>query len=116
MQTGWLVRVACCREGDEVLRIPPNSHYFDERQLCNLFRGKWIGYLLRGTIEDCPGATYGVLSKVIQDYVIPFAVTNNIIQDARNHAKTGIFGKPDDKSGMHTSFNRQSKTWDMSVN
>ncbi len=65
MQTGWLVGVACCRKGDDVLRIPPNSHYFDERQLCNPFRGKWIGYLLRGTIEDCPGTTYRVLSKVI---------------------------------------------------
>ncbi len=67
MQTGWLVCVACCRKGDDVLRIPPNSHYFDERQLRNPFRGKWIGYLLRGTIEDCPGATYCVLSKVIRD-------------------------------------------------
>ena len=65
MQTGWLVRVACCREGDDVLRIPPNSHYFDERQLRNPFRGKWIGYLLRGTIEDCSGATYRVVSEVI---------------------------------------------------
>ncbi len=32
MQTGWLVRVACCREGDDVLRIPPNSHYFDVKE------------------------------------------------------------------------------------
>ncbi len=24
MQMGWLVCVACCREGDDVLRIPPN--------------------------------------------------------------------------------------------
>ncbi len=94
MQMGWLVRVACCREGDDVLRIPPNSHYFDERQLRNPFRGKWIGYLLHSTIEDCPGATYHVLSKVILDYVNPYVVTNNIIQDARDHAKADIFGKP----------------------
>ena len=65
MQTGWLVRVACCHEGDDVLRIPPNSHYFDERQLRNPFCGKWIGYLLHGTIEDCTGTTYCVLSEVI---------------------------------------------------
>jgi hypothetical protein len=65
MQTGWLIRVACCCEGDEVLRIPPNSHYFDERQLRNPFSGKWIAYLLHGTTEDCPGATYCVLSEVI---------------------------------------------------
>jgi hypothetical protein len=96
MQTGWLVCVACCREGDDMLRILPNSHYFDERQLCNPFRGKWIGYLLHGTIEDCPGATYRVLSKVIRDYVNPYAVTNIIIQDACNHAKADIFGKPND--------------------
>jgi hypothetical protein len=25
MQAGWSVCVACCREGDDVLRIPPNS-------------------------------------------------------------------------------------------
>ncbi len=78
------------------MRIPPNSHYFDERQLCNPFRGKWIGYFLCGAIEDCPGATYRVFSKVIRDYVNPYVVTNNIIQDARNHAKADIFGKLDD--------------------
>ncbi len=96
MQMGWLVCVACCRKGDDVLRIPPNSHYFDERQLCKPFRRKWIGYLLYGTIEDCPGATYCVLSEVIRDYVDPYAVTNNIIQDARDHAKADIFYKPND--------------------
>ncbi len=96
MQTGWLVHVACCRKGDDVLRIPPNSHYFDERQFCNPFHRKWIGYLLCGTIQDCPGTTYRLLSEVIQDYVHPYTVTNNIIQDARDHAKADIFSKPDD--------------------
>jgi hypothetical protein len=96
MQTGWLVRVACCRKGDDLLRIPLNSHYFDERQLCNPFRGKWIGYLIRGTIVDCPGATYCVLPEVIRDYVNLYTVTNNIISDALNHAKADIFGKLDD--------------------
>jgi hypothetical protein len=36
------------------------------------------------------------MSEVIQDYVNPYAVTNNILQDARNHAKADLFGKPDD--------------------
>jgi hypothetical protein len=35
IQTGWLVRVACCRKGDDVLRIPLSAHYYDERQLRN---------------------------------------------------------------------------------
>ncbi len=96
IQTGWLVRVACCRKGDDVLRIPPSAHYFDERQLCNPFHGKWVGYLLCGTIKDCPSVTYCVMSEVIQDYVNPYVVTNNILQDARNHAKADLFGKPDD--------------------
>jgi hypothetical protein len=30
---GWLVHVACCREEDEVLSIPPNAHYFDKDKL-----------------------------------------------------------------------------------
>jgi hypothetical protein len=46
IQTGWLVRVACCHEGDDMLRIPPTAQYFDERQLCNPFCGKWISNLL----------------------------------------------------------------------
>jgi hypothetical protein len=79
MQMGWLVRVACCRKGDDFLRIPPSAHYYDERQLCNLFCGKWVGYLLRGTIEDCPGITYCVMSEVVRDYVDPYVVTNNIL-------------------------------------
>ncbi len=65
IQTGWLVRVACCHKGDDVLRIPLSAHYFDERQFHNPFRRKWVGYLLRGTIEDCPGVTYHVMSEVI---------------------------------------------------
>jgi hypothetical protein len=79
-----------------VLRIPPTAQYFDERQLHNPFRRKWIGYLLCSTVEDFPGTTYHVLSKVIQDYVNPYAVTNNILQDAHNRAKADLFGKPDD--------------------
>jgi hypothetical protein len=65
IQTGWLVRVACCCEGNDVLRIPPSAHYYDKRQLCNPFRRKWVGYLLCGTIEDCPSITYQVMSEVI---------------------------------------------------
>jgi hypothetical protein len=95
IQTGWLVRVACCREGNDVLRNPPSAHYYDERQLLNPFHGKWVGYLLRGTIEDCPGVLYHVMSEVIRDYVNRYVVTNNILQDARDHAKADLFGKPD---------------------
>jgi hypothetical protein len=92
---GWLVRVACCREGNDVLRIPPSAHYYDERQLWNPFCRKWVGYLLRSTIKDCPGVTYCVMSGVIRDYVNPYTVTNNILQDARDHTKADLFSKPD---------------------
>jgi hypothetical protein len=36
------------------------------------------------------------MSEVIQDYVNPYTVTNNILQDACNHAKADLFGKLDD--------------------
>jgi len=52
---GWLVRVACCCEEDEVLSIPPNAHYFDEGKLRLPFRAKWISYLLRKTVAIVPG-------------------------------------------------------------
>jgi hypothetical protein len=95
IQTGWLVHVACCCKGNDVLRIPPSAHYYDKSHLCNPFYGKWVGYLLHSTIEDCPGVTYRVMSEVIRDNVNPYAVTNNILQDARDHAKADLFGKPD---------------------
>ena len=93
---GWLVTVACCREEDEVLSIPPNAHYFDEGKLRLPFRAKWISYLLRKTVADCPGASYRVMSEVIRDYVNEYAITNNILQDARDHAKKNIFGEAED--------------------
>jgi hypothetical protein len=93
---GWLVRVACCREEDEVLSIPPNAHYFDEEKLRLPFRAKWVSYLLRKTLADCPGASYRVMSEVIRDYVNEYAITNNILQDARQHARKDIFGEAED--------------------
>jgi hypothetical protein len=33
IESGWLVRVICCREGDDNLSIPPNGHYIDEKKL-----------------------------------------------------------------------------------
>ena len=93
---GWLVRVACCREEDEVLSIPPNAHYFDEEKLRLPFRAKWVSYLLRKTLADCPGASYRVMSEVIHDYVNEYAITNNILQDARQHARKDIFGEAED--------------------
>jgi hypothetical protein len=112
---GWLVHVACCHKGDDILRIPTSAHYYDERQLCNPFHRKWAGYLLRGTIEDCPGVTYRVMSEVIRDYVNPYAVMNNILQDACNHAKAVHLANQTTTSGMHTPFKRLFETWDMSV-
>jgi hypothetical protein len=35
------------------------------------------------------------MSEVIHDHVNPYTVTNNILQDAHNHAKADLFGKPD---------------------
>jgi hypothetical protein len=96
IQTRWLVRVACCQEDNDMLRIPLTVQYFDERQLCNPFSGKWVGYLLCSTIKDSPGPTYCVMSEVIQDYVNPYVVAKNILQNAHNHAKADLFGKPDD--------------------
>jgi len=95
-ESGWHVRVACCREHDETLSIPPNACYFDENKLRLPFRGKWVSYLIRNTIEDCPGASYRVMSEVLRNYVNPYAITNNILQDAREHAKADLFGKAED--------------------
>jgi hypothetical protein len=54
-QTGWLVRVACCREGDDVLKIPPSAHYFDERQFCNPFRKNGLAIFFAVPSKIAPG-------------------------------------------------------------
>ena len=67
-QMGWMVCVACCREGDDILCTSPSAHYFNEMVLWIPFHhGKWVSYLLHGTAEDCPGTTYPVMSEVIHD-------------------------------------------------
>ncbi len=55
-----------------------------------------MSYLIRNTIEDCPGASYRVMSEMIRNYVNPYAITNNILQDAREHARADLFGKAED--------------------
>ena len=37
------------------------------------------------------------MSEVIRDYVNPYAIMNNILQDARYHARSDLFGKEEDK-------------------
>ena len=64
------------------------------------FRAKWVSYLLRKTVADCPGASYHVMSEVIHDYVNEYTITNNILQDAREHARKDIFGEPEDKRNI----------------
>ncbi len=70
----------------------------DKDKLRLPLRAKWVSYLLRKTVADCPGASYRVMSKVICDYVNEYTITNNILQDAREHAD--IFGEPEDKRNI----------------
>jgi hypothetical protein len=55
VQLGWMVRNACCREGDDTSVIPPNHRYIEEKGLLIPFKSKWIGHVLQTAIKETPG-------------------------------------------------------------
>jgi hypothetical protein len=40
VQSGWMVRHTCCREGDNTSVIPPNHRYIEETGLQTPFKSK----------------------------------------------------------------------------
>jgi hypothetical protein len=95
VQCGWQVSKACCREGDNFNIIPQNHRVFKETGLQAPFKSKWVGHVLRNTIEETPGLPYQIVHELLKPHYNKYVLTNNVLQEASDAAKGDLFGDPD---------------------
>ena len=96
LKEGWKVTACVCRDSDDSLVIPERAMFISEKSLRHPFTGKWIGHILRSHLETCPGMSYVHMRSLCENYVNPNALTDNILQEARDTAKLDLFGDADD--------------------
>jgi hypothetical protein len=85
--SGWMVRNAFCRDGDDTSIIQPNHRYIEERGLQTPFKSKWIGHLLQTAIKETPGLPYQMMHEILKPYFNEYALSNNILQEGMTKQK-----------------------------
>jgi hypothetical protein len=93
---GWNVVQACCREGDDLLKIPVNCMNISEKKLRTPLQSKIIAPLIANAVEETPGISYQMIRDILSPFANNYALTDNILQDGRDIAKVERFGVPED--------------------
>ena len=60
-----------------------------------------------------PGIPYPYLWELLLPYSKPYALTDSILQEARDLAKKQLFGKANENSGMLRGLHRNWWDWDI---
>jgi hypothetical protein len=96
-KTGWVVSTAVCREGGDVLKIPP-QYRVTEPELTNRravtmpLKSRMIVPIILNAVGANPGIPYPFLRELLFAYAKPYALTDSILQEARDLAKRQLFG------------------------
>jgi hypothetical protein len=69
--------------------------YIDDKALQIPFKSKWVALVLWTTIKETPGLPYQMMREILKPYMNDYAMTNNILQGARDFAKVNLFGQPE---------------------
>lgn len=96
-KVGWKVHVAICREGDDILKIPPKDKIDPDDKVSarTPFRSKWFAPIIQGAVLENPGASYSVLKEMIRPYANDYAITDSLVQQSRDSVKVKLFGTPE---------------------
>ena len=104
---GWTCKVAVCRDGDDTSIIPDRSrHDNTNAPLKTPLYYKWVVPIIRSRVEKKPGLDYEALRDALRPYARETAITNFILQKARDVAKVEIFGSPNE-NGLSTGQNHE---------
>jgi hypothetical protein len=101
-KVGWRVQTAICREGDDILKIPPkdkdNAAIDKDREnaLHTPIKSKYIVIFTRAAINDNPGMAYKAMRDIMTPYAKDYALTDSVLQEAWDSAKIELFGLADD--------------------
>ncbi len=98
---GWTVRAAVCREGDDILQIPPKD-VFDTASMVNTkqvlrtpLKSKWLVPFITKAVEENPTMPYKTMRELLKAVANDYALTDSVLQEARDSAKEQLFGSPD---------------------
>ncbi len=92
----WSVVQACCHEGDNLLMIPVKWMNISESKLCTPLELKMITPIIANAVKETPDISYQMMREILKPYANDYAITDNILQEGRDHAKLERFGVPDD--------------------
>ena len=90
---GFMCTVAVVRDGDDTSKIPKRTEY--ERMTAPVqtpLYYKWIIPIIEPTIQKKPGVDYEMMRTLLRPYAPDDAITNAVIQRARDAAKLKAFG------------------------
>ncbi len=101
-KVGWTVHTAICWEGDDILKIPPKDKYDAaiekdrKHALHTPIKSKYVVPFIQAAVGDNPGITYQAMRDIMKPYTKDYALTNSILQEARDKTKLELFGLADD--------------------
>ena len=97
--SGWTAHIVVCREGDDLLKIPPKFRidWIEENTnpLCTPFKSRWLTSIIHSAVLDSPGVSYGSLREILKQYGNNYALTDSVLQVSRDMTKNQLFGSAD---------------------
>jgi len=90
---GFVCTVAIVRDGDDTSKIPRRTEYESMPAPAQTpLDYKWVIPILEPAIEKKPGIEYEMMRTILRAYAPEDAITNAVIQRARDAAKIKVFG------------------------
>jgi hypothetical protein len=99
---GWTVQSAVCREGDDILKIPPKDVYRTRMDSDGKVahrtpvKSKYIVPFIKDMVARNPSLSTKYIKSLMKPYAKEYALTNSVVQEARDVAKAELFGKAED--------------------
>ncbi len=110
---GWRVQTAICREGDDILKIPPKDKYNAaigkdrKHALHTPIKSKYVVPFIKAAVDNNPGMVYQAMRDIMKPCAKDYALTNSVLQEAWDNAKLELFGLADD----NICYARGVATW-----
>ena len=100
--SGWVVHTAVCREGGDVLQTPPKD-WIDQSEIETKkgsmripIGAKFVVPIIKDAVADNPWITYQSIREIMKSYAKEYTLTDSIVQDARDWAKSELFGSAEE--------------------
>jgi hypothetical protein len=101
-KVGWRVQTSICREGDDILKIPPKDKYDaaiekdGKHTLRTPIKSKYVVPFIKAAISNNPRMAYQAMRDIMMPYAKDYALNDSVLQEARDSAKIELFGLADD--------------------